>query len=59
MDKAAGDVMMLQGMVDLEQSGYRGQRVDKDFDKHLNMAVGDTPLEIKKKEDTRLLNGKY
>ena len=46
LDKAAGDLLMLQGMVELEQSSYTGARITREVEKCLCMATGDSPLEI-------------
>ena len=60
--KSAGDVLMLQGMVDMELPGYAGTRItETDFDKKWKAMKGFAPLEIRNNPDnfnSWMVNGK-
>jgi len=47
MDRQGGDLLQLQGMMDLEMTDYKGERITEGLEESLKYVVNYTPLEVR------------
>ena len=60
--KTGGDLLHLQGMVEVECPAYRGVRITEDLEDNLELMVGQTPLQLRsatRERDLSFLSGYY
>ena len=60
--KTGGDLLHLQGMMEVECPEYRGKRITEDLEMNLKLMLGQTPLQLRDataEEERRYLSGYY
>ena len=51
--KSAGDLVHLQGMMELECPGYSGPRITEELEENLELMTGLTPLQLRSAQTDR------